>query len=312
MHDAVGATCGRLEQCVQVAEEALQSPPRFAVSGVVRIDPPAQIAEVATDTLTIVSRQPDEIVVRLNSVPAFDQADAATEVQRRIVPVLDVLSCQTNSRFALVSLGPGEPAHLADTSKDHVRQAAPENWIEGHPLVSSPSALALENSGVALLEALASDDDCPDVQKLAASAHHFHAGLWLETEIYSSGVGSTVQERAVVSYVSALEVASLAGASANFKACPQCGQPQHKISARVRGLLEAKASGAAKYIHSFYAVRSSFLHNGALASTRACAGTIIPQLDRSSSSGVASAVPLIPMLNIREITSYCVRRITDD
>jgi hypothetical protein len=68
----------------------------------------------------------------------------------------------------------------------------------------------------------------------------------------------------------------------------------------------------AQVIKELYNARSKYLHAGRLLSSRSYTGDTIWQLDSSSKNGVRSPVPLAPLLNLREYTSFCIRAVTHE
>jgi hypothetical protein len=141
-------------------------------------------------------------------------------------------------------------------------------------------------------------------QIIVDACHHFRSACSFEQMISR---GSVMSEIAMVCYLSSLEVLSLYNASAT-ETCPTCSQPQHRISNRVKELIEQHLGDhAAKIVKELYNSRSKYLHEGRFLSSRSYAGLVIPQIDFSDSRGVLSPVPLIPLLNLREFTSFCIR-----
>jgi hypothetical protein len=57
-----------------------------------------------------------------------------------------------------------------------------------------------------------------------------------------------------------------------------------------------------------YSIRSSYLHAGRRMSSRAFFGRSIPQLDPGAPNGILATVSAFPLRNLREYTSYCLRR----
>ncbi len=121
-------------------------------------------------------------------------------------------------------------------------------------------------------------------------------------------MGSTHMEIASVLYISALEVASSIDIE-EPKNCSQCGQKLYSIGRRVVDMLEKYLNvHLGKEFKGYYGKRSKYLHSGELLFNYSYIGTTIPQLDPSDPTGckVHSGIPL---LNLREYTSFCLRKV---
>ena len=97
------------------------------------------------------------------------------------------------------------------------------------------------------------------------------------------------EELAAVLYLSAVEVASAIDAPP-AQSCPQCGQQQYRISARVVDYIgshtpEAGRESMRRVFKKRYASRSRYLHAGAVLVDHTYTGTTIPRLDPSTESG---------------------------
>lgn len=118
-------------------------------------------------------------------------------------------------------------------------------------------------------------------------------------------------EMAVVSYFSSLEVLSTIVYEESKERCKTCNQLNFRISARVKDLLiKYLGEDMGKYLHKYYASRSQFLHTGN-SLTSPYIGTTIPQLVVDNAVNV-ELIFEVPLLNLREYVSYCIRRVIKD
>jgi len=244
----------------------------------------------------------DAFFIQLQRVRVFDEFDAASECQRRVRMLLDALAFMTNLSFEALAPEAIEEPPIC-TPEDAARP--PDDWIDGHPVVDG--RIALSRAQIELLDALCEDLSEPLIH-LVDAAHHFHAGLQIETQRHGeSTLGQIATEHAIVSYLSCLEVASLIG-SAKPQQCSECGQARYRISGRVVDFVTEHVGGSAPNLAKLlYQTRSSYLHNGLLLSSRSYTGATIPQLDPSTPTGVSSPQSVAPVLNLREYTSFALR-----
>lgn len=297
----------RLENCVQRAKSLWNQPPLFSYTSIVSVDPPLSFGARFTPNWKLQSSipNPGRLQLSINRIHAFDDLDAQAEFSRRFHIVLDCLSFLTNAKF--------DQGNYYD-SKEEFDQVHPEinqsplklneDWLDGYPLMDN--LLMLDSSATELLNIMSGNSMNEAALIIADAAHHYHCGRHIEI-LKEKQLGTTSIERAVVSYLSALEVASLIESPASVP-CPKCNQPQYKISERVRDFVDKHLGiHAAKIIHDLYSRRSSYLHLGRLGSSRSYLGVTIPQLDHTQRDGILSQIPLAPVINLREFTSYCLR-----
>lgn len=295
----------RIKRCV---ETGLVSAPAETLCFVtLALEPKIHMASA---TGKIIQLQPlDKGTFRLGlRVKGYDAIDATAERERRIRLITDSLSFMTNIRFRL--LRNQEDDAKTDEILREFDIIPSDDWLDGHPI--SNGQLVIDEQSLTFLDALLADELVEPVAMLADAAHHFHSGLVAELQESELETIGTNIEQAIVSYLSALEVASLIGAP-DPTTCESCGQAQYKITSRVadfvRLLLGNPASDLVKYL---YGLRSNYLHRGLLLSSRAYVGATIPQLDPLSRHGVQAQLPMEPVLNLREYTSFCLRRVAKE
>jgi hypothetical protein len=260
----------------------------------------------------------------------YDELDAQTECKRKILGCLDLLSIETNSCFWIDNLvsKAGEEVEEEVFVKDL-------EWIDDYPLICE--ALRLSEAGKKFIELIAQDKLNKDQELFLSACNHFHTARKYDAQVsellkhrsmeeVESGVyqitfeerdeqlsiaakmGATHREIASVLYISALEVASSIGIE-EPKNCPECDQKVYSIRRRVVDMVEKYLNThLAREFKRYYGKRSKYLHAGELIFNYSYIGTTIPQLDPSDSTGcrVHSGIPL---LNLREYTSFCLRKV---
>jgi hypothetical protein len=303
----------RIKQCLIDALISVHTPQRYSFTVPIQMSLNLYIADAEGEVVQLLSNTKGSFLLKIAEVCAFDTVDSQVELRRRVGLILDALSFLTNLTFQISTSEHSTDflcvAHDAVVNVRRPSTMPDPVWLENHP--TSAGMLVLDAPSIKLLDTLAGDMLDDKVVMLADAAHHFHSGIIAEMQ-RSLKMSCTSSEQAVVFYLSALEVASLIGAP-EPKSCSTCGQPQHKISARVTDFVE-KWLGVhvVGLIKMLYSSRSAYLHRGALLSSRSYCGETIPQLDPSSISGVLAQMPLAPLSNLREFTSYCLRRVAFD
>jgi len=295
----------RIKQCVETALVSEPAETTFFVT--VGMSPKIHMASATGKLIQI---QPlDKGIFRLGlRVKGFDTIDATTELERRTRLIADALSFITNVRFRL--LRKQEDDARMDETFIEFNSIPSDDWLDGHPI--SNDQLVIDEQSLTFLDALLADELGEQVAILADAAHHFHSGLNAELqESELETVGANI-EQAMVFYLSALEVASVISAP-DPTTCESCGQAQYKITSRVANFVRViLGDPASDLVKSLYGLRSNYLHRGLLLSSRAYVGVTIPQLDPLSSNGVQAQLPLEPALNLREFTSFCLRRVAKE
>ncbi len=301
----------RLEGCVARAVALVRNPKRFISRISVLTSPGIRMADTAGKSIDFTSTSEQQFALTIFGIRAFDKIDASAEFLRRAKVALDALSFLTNVSFRTTAheeLARQETESASASDDGTTRQTAPAlngNWIDGYPIVNN--RLAISPEGLQSLDELVQWPISAELGMLADAAHHFHSGLVLEAGARDHSMVGVNAEQAMVQYISALEAASLIGA-AEPTPCSTCGQAQHRISARVTEFVHTRIGPhAARVIKQLYSCRSTYLHRGALLSSRSYVGTTMPQLDPSTLSGILTPFAMIPLLNLREWTSYCLR-----
>jgi hypothetical protein len=121
-------------------------------------------------------------------------------------------------------------------------------------------------------------------------------------------MGSAHDEITTVMYISALEVVANIGIIP-IQSCEKCSQPMYRIRQRVADMSgQYLPEQVVKFIKEHYDNRSKYLHTGIMLTDQTYMGKSSPQLDTSSSSGCK--VPhQVSIMNVREFTSYCLRKV---
>lgn len=121
--------------------------------------------------------------------------------------------------------------------------------------------------------------------------------------------GSNKLEIAATLYLSALEVVTLIG----FKEdkCQSCSQPMYKINGRVRDIVKKYTPNYAKDFVQYYDKRSKFLHKGLQINEKRYTVSSVPILDPDDPTGCKFPIQ-IPIINVREIVSFCMRKFYKD
>lgn len=265
------------------------------------------------------------------STLGYDEIDAQTECKSKILKFLDLLSVETNSCFWMDNLVK-KAGEEVDEEEVFVKDL---EWIDDYPLICE--ALRLSEAGKKFIELIAQDKLNKDQELFLSACNHFHTARKYDAQVsdllkhrsmeeVESGVyqitfeerdkqlsiaakmGATHMEIASVLYISALEVASSIGIE-EPKNCPECDQKVYSIGRRVVDMVEKYLNThLAKEFKRYYGKRSKYLHAGKLILNYSYIGTTIPQLDPSDSTGcrVHSGIPL---LNLREYTSFCLRKV---
>ncbi|MDB9455476.1 hypothetical protein PN478_04275 [Dolichospermum circinale CS-534/05] len=265
------------------------------------------------------------------STTGYDKIDAQTECQSKILKCLDLLSVETNSpfwKYGVVSKAQQEQENEEIFVEDL-------EWIDDYPIINEK--LRLSKSGKLLLDLIVKDQLNESQKVLLRGCQHFHTARKYDAQIYdrlkyhsteeiesdlyqinfeerdeklsiAAKMGSTHMEIATVLYLSALEVASSINIT-NPKNCSECGQPIYNIGRRVVDIVEKYLNVAlGKEFKEYYKKRSKYLHSGQILYNYSYIGTTIPQLDTSDPTG-CKVHSSIPLLNLREYTSFCLRKI---
>lgn len=265
-------------------------------------------------------------------VKSYGDNDAEFIFKSKVKSLLDILSVLTNSPFIYENI-----ARNIKLDKEE-ETFYDDDFIDGYPIKNKQ--FILTNYGKQIIEkVLAYDNNIEDdnLEKLLNACMHFHAARKYDAQIYdlytygeleevgegvykasislrnqrlfdAKLINANIEEIATVSYISSLEVLSTIGFDSKVEKCKECNQMVYSISSRVKELLRKYfPDRLAKELHSYYSSRSKYLHEGRLL-THPYTGTSIPQLDYNNPCG-CKVVSEIPLLNLREYTSYCIRRV---
>lgn len=247
--------------------------------------------------------------------------------QKKIRRFLDVLSILTNVPFYFAD------RIIKEKEIREIKYYEDDEYIDGYP-VADENLLLPRYAKIILDKVVKFEEDDNDDQllKLLRACKHFHSGrkydaLLLDLVIPAESsekrkalrtklmnardVCDNSYEMAVVSYFSSLEVLSTIVYEESKERCKTCNQLNFRISARVKDLLiKYLGEDMGKYLHKYYASRSQFLHTGN-SLTSPYIGTTIPQLVVDNAVNV-ELIFEVPLLNLREYVSYCIRRVIKD
>jgi hypothetical protein len=295
----------RFERCVRLAESAIESEIALSAKMLVLYDLCFQSVERPGPFSLL--KHKDETTWLCLRVYAFDKADAEHKFALYTKPILDVLSAFTN---LFLAIGDCTDLPPSPSASQRAASALSLDWLNDYPVTDG--MVVVPEHCLALIEDIIRGDLDAQKQQIIAACHHFHAARAMEEQRSLSfrATLSVEAELAVCLYMSCLEVLSLIHAPPPIR-CLTCSQLQHRISARVREFMK-KHNGptAAQVVKELYSARSTYLHEGHLLSSRSYTEFMIPQLDSSSRSGVRSPIPLVPLHNLREYTSFCIRAVT--
>ncbi len=302
--DKANLPTARFERCVRLAENATET--NIPISAKLLLPYDLRFQSVEGHGPFSLLHHTDETTYLCLRVCAFDETDAAHQFALHTMPILDVLSSFTNLFLTLgeITALPPSPSVF-----QRVVSSPSLDWLDGYPVTDG--LVAVPEHCLTLVNDIVRDDLDVQKQHIIDACHHFHAARALEEQSLTFLAPPSVHaELALVLYMSCLEVLSLINAPCP-RTCPTCSQPKHRISARVAEFMEQhNGPAAAQVIKELYDTRSKYLHAGRLLSSRSFTVSTIPQLDSFSKNGIRSPVPLAPLLNLREYTSFCIRAVT--
>lgn len=229
------------------------------------------------------------------SIMAFDEIDAATISIKLCHEVLHILTVCTNLIFDFTD----RAGFTAITSAEQIFNNDAE-WMDGFSKIDD--IVAITSLQKELIDKYIGGElmNC-DTISLAAS--HFYHSLRLQL----MSPHNMFEELVSVLCISALEVASIFYGQ-DGKVCDNCGNMIYGIRKRVNSLVTKHGNERlVKFIDSYYAARSGFLHTGRLLSDRSYHTVTIPMLDNYSATGCVSQIPR-PPINLIEYTSYLLRK----
>ena len=266
-------------------------------------------------------------------VLAYDQDDAKSQFIHKLNHCLDVLAVETNVPFWIshnIKKQTAEDKRLQDFF------VSDNDWIDDFPVLDSH--LVISKEGKRLLALIAAGEETEEIQTFLAACRHFHTARKFDAQIHNKlsfgetqkieknqfsvsfrerdsrladayEMGSAHDEITTVMYMSALEVAANIGI-APIQSCEKCSQPMYRIRQRVADMASKylPEKVVKNFIKDHYDNRSKYLHTGIMLTDQTYMGKSSPQLDTSSPSGCK--VPhQVPVMNVREFTSYCLRKV---
>ena len=243
------------------------------------------------------------------SVNAYDDVDAKSEFRKKILPVLDILSIQTNLPFWVSN----EISNIKSVKENIPEQFTSEiDWIDdysyenGYVVISKKCKEFID-------KILDIRSDNSDYIKFLRASRLFHTARKYEYQLFNSNsklfsLGDATVELIPVLYMTTMEVVSLIIAEES-KSCVACGQPMYKISERVGNYAEIMSSSSnfKSMFKQYYSNRSKYLHLGLQMTTQSYTGISLPQLNNDDPSG-CEAQSLMPNINLREFVSYLLRK----
>ena len=297
--DRIDLPTVRFESCVRRAETVTET--RITLSGEIIVPYDLRFQSLDNGSQFSIVNTDDATYLRLR-VGAFDDIDALHEVARRSKPILDVLSAFTNLFLAC-----REFSDLLTSERIAMRPgpAVDLDWIDGFPV--SNGMVVIPDACVSLIDEIIRDEMSAGTTRLVAACQHFHSARALEEQSHGIFAAQSEAELALMLYASCIEVLSLTDAPPSTP-CATCGQPQLRISARATNVMESHHGPLVSQVFKdLYKARSKYLHTGRLLSSRSYRGSAVPQIDSSADDGNRWPVPIAPLLNLREWTSFCIR-----
>jgi len=261
-------------------------------------------------------------------VKAYDEIDAKAEFMKKVQYVIDIISIETNIPFWFNLKFKRKKRSIKNLSLDEIF-VDDVDWIDDLPIRDGYLVLSIE--GKKLLDLVTKDEITKDISLFLKACKHFHTARKYDAQINDQLTGietitienmrnnplisaylmsSAQLEIATVLYISSLELASVIGEE-NNQVCEKCGQKIYKIRKRVLDMTN-KFLNSNQLFDDFYQKRSEYLHAGIFLTDETYTGITIPQIDTSNWSKFHSGCKeyqKVPLVNIREYTSYCLRNV---
>ncbi|GGW99951.1 HEPN domain-containing protein [Salegentibacter mishustinae] len=228
-------------------------------------------------------------------IKAYDKTDYATFGMSNCDIIISYLSMDTLEFITFKNSG---IAQLRESNEEEFTLVNIDSGEETSSINSNDKIRELEVSkefGVLIDEFLNKniDYDNPN-SNLDKSIKAFRQGLFFEEISYTDfDLDFSALEYASIKYMTALEIISIEDIEP--ERCNNCGQQKFSIAKRVKKLV-SDATGnqeAVKLINKYYSIRSRFVHNGDLLSSRNYNGSSLPLLSVNGSDGVIQQTPLI-------------------
>jgi hypothetical protein len=229
-------------------------------------------------------------------------------MRQKINQLVDFLSVETNAPFRLT-----KAPSMDKTIVFGNELFQDDDFIDDFPIKNG--YLVISKEGKEFIDKLTSIEHevSLEVDLFLKACSHFHTARMLEEQMHDIGDGIVLTmfggnkvELANTLYLSALEVVTLIGFTE--EKCECCGQPKYQITRRVKDLTSKYLpKHLVKDFIDYYDKRSKYLHRGMKLVTETPTSSIIPLLDPDDKSGCDYPYK-VPLINIREYVSYCLRR----
>jgi hypothetical protein len=242
-------------------------------------------------------------------VKAYDRNQASGFVNQKVTQLINFLAVETNAVFDIAKWF---EEGVIESSEVEVFQE--KDFIDDHSV--RDGLLIISEEGKALINILTNteQDLSPEVELFLKACSHFHSARKQEDKMFHRDADGSVvvmhrgdeTELATTLYLSALEVITLIGFTEDK--CDKCGQPKFQITRRVKELTSKYLpKHLVKDFVDYYDMRSKFLHAGMRLNTETPTSNLIPLLDPEEKNG-CDFPHKIPLINIREYVSYCLRK----
>ncbi len=279
------------------------------------------LSEYHADNFSVKPISDIESLLKL-TVSGYDEKDARYQMLTNLENIMAILSIETNCPF-WISKSPA--SYSKDFNGNNGLYTEDLDWMDGYPYKNQ--CITISQKGLAVLNEIAGTylEISPRVEKFIKSCHQFHLARKQDAQVWDSnnlrkikdqcnleiGIGEDAgqTEIATVLYMSSLEsAASIDQTDKNY--CEKCGQPTYSIANRVMNFVEEFSDPAfATWVKmGYYSKRSKFLHVGETL-TNMYIGVSIPMLDEN---GEGKCMYAIALVNTREHTSYCLRKLLYD
>ncbi|PFH83596.1 hypothetical protein [Bacillus sp. AFS088145] len=260
-------------------------------------------------------------------VEAYDGNQGEGIAHRKINQILDFLAVETNAPFWECD-GFEEKLELAYSE---IYQED-EGFIDGFS--SENGFLVISREGKNFIQKIVNlcNEEDESIDLFIKACNHFHTARKFQAQIenvyfgnvqndengatvelkthddlkLAANLGGSHKEISTTLYLSALEVITLIGFEDDR--CKSCGQPKFKIKQRVKEIVTKYINeNIAKQMSDFYDERSFYLHKGKMLTNHIPTKNSIPLLDKNDSRGCIHPVG-VPLTNIMELTSFCLRK----
>lgn len=261
-----------------------------------------------TDKFTIYPMKADMTEFSFG-VKTYDRNQGKGYVTQKVTQLMNFLSVETNGVFDRANwIEDG----VIDSSDSEVFQE--EDFIDDHSVSGDFFVISKEGKEFISILTNTEQDLSPEVELFLKACSHFHSARKQEERMFHRDADGAVvvmhggdeTELATTLYLSALEVTTLIGFTEDK--CVECGQPKFQISRRVKELTSKYLpKHLVKDFVDYYDKRSKYLHAGMRLNTETPTSSLIPLLDPEEKNG-CDFPHKIPLINVREYVSYCLRK----